>query len=34
VQRGHLLDRPFSTQDQPAPESRELVSALALVPRA
>ena len=29
VHRGHLLNRPYSTQDQPAPESREVVSALA-----
>ncbi len=28
VHRGHLLNRPYSTQDQPAPESREVVSAL------
>ena len=30
VHRGHLLNRPYSTQDQPAPESRAIVSALAL----
>ena len=24
VHRGHLLNRPYSTQDQPAPESRRL----------
>jgi exopolysaccharide biosynthesis protein len=29
VHRRHLLNRPYSTQDQPAPESREVVSALA-----
>ena len=29
VHRGHLLNRPYSTQDQPAPASREVVSALA-----
>jgi phosphodiester glycosidase len=28
VHRGHLLNRPYSTQDQPAPESRGIVSAL------
>jgi len=28
VHRGHLLNRPYSTQDQPAPESRVIVSAL------
>jgi phosphodiester glycosidase len=28
VHRGHLLNRPYSTQDQPAPESREIVTAL------
>jgi hypothetical protein len=33
VHRGHLLNRPYSTQDQPAPESRSVVSALALEPR-
>jgi exopolysaccharide biosynthesis protein len=30
VHRGHLLNRPYSTQDQPAPESRGIVTALAL----
>ena len=30
VHRGHLLNRPYSTQDQPAPESRTVVSAIAL----
>jgi exopolysaccharide biosynthesis protein len=29
VHRGHLLNRPYSTQDQPAPESRGVVTALA-----
>jgi exopolysaccharide biosynthesis protein len=28
VHRGHLLNRPYSTQDQPAPASRRVVSAL------
>jgi hypothetical protein len=28
VHRGHLLNRPYSTQDQPAPESRVIVTAL------
>ena len=28
VHRGHLLNRPYSSQDQPAPESRSIVSAL------
>ena len=30
VHRRHLLNRPYSTQDQPAPESRPIVSALLL----
>jgi hypothetical protein len=30
VHRGHLLNRPYSEQDQPAPESRPIVSALVL----
>ena len=30
VHRGHLLNRPYSTQDQPAPASRTVVTALAL----
>jgi hypothetical protein len=30
VHKGHLLNRPYSTQDQPAPESRRVVTALAL----
>ena len=29
VHRGHLLNRPYSSQDQPAPASRRIVSALA-----
>jgi hypothetical protein len=29
VHRGHLLNRPYSTQDQPAPQSRRIVTALA-----
>jgi hypothetical protein len=29
VHRGHLLNRPYSSQDQPAPASRTVVSALA-----
>jgi hypothetical protein len=29
----HLLNRPYSTQDQPFPESRPIVSALAFEPR-
>ena len=33
VHRGHLLNRPYSTQDQPAPVSRSVVSALAFEPR-
>jgi exopolysaccharide biosynthesis protein len=33
VHRGHLLNRPYSTQDQPAPASRRVVSALTFVPR-
>ena len=28
VHRGHLLNRPYSDQDQPAPESRPVVTAL------
>src|SRR5215471_5785915 len=28
VHRGHLLNRPYSSQDQPAPASREIVTAL------
>jgi hypothetical protein len=33
VHRGHLLNRPYSTQDQPAPASRPVVSALVFEPR-
>lgn len=33
VHRGHLLNRPYSTQDQPAPASRRVVSALTFEPR-
>ena len=33
VHRGHLLNRPYSTQDQPAPQSRRVVTALAFEPR-
>jgi hypothetical protein len=33
VHRGHLLNRPYSTQDQPAPASRRIVSALAFEPQ-
>jgi exopolysaccharide biosynthesis protein len=29
----HLLNRPYSTQDQPAPEARPIVSALVFEPR-
>lgn len=32
VHRGHLLNRPYSTQDQPAPASRRVVSALSFQP--
>jgi Phosphodiester glycosidase len=32
VHRGHLLNRPYSTQDQPAPTSRPVVSALTFRP--
>jgi exopolysaccharide biosynthesis protein len=28
VHRGHLLNRPYSNDDQPAPESRAIVTAL------
>jgi hypothetical protein len=34
VHRRHLLNRPYSTQDQAAPESRPIVSAIVLEPRA
>jgi exopolysaccharide biosynthesis protein len=33
VHRQHLLNRPYSTQDQPAPESRPVVTALVFGPR-
>ncbi len=33
VHRRHLLNRPYSTQDQPAPESRPIVSAITFEPR-
>jgi hypothetical protein len=33
VHRKHLLNRPYSTQDQPAPESRPVVTALCFEPR-
>jgi Phosphodiester glycosidase len=33
VHRGHLLNRPYSSQDQPAPESRPVVTALLFEPR-
>ena len=33
VHRGHLLNRPYSTQDQPAPETRPVVTALTFEPR-
>jgi phosphodiester glycosidase len=33
VHRGHLLNRPYSTQDQPAPASRPVVTALTFEPR-
>jgi exopolysaccharide biosynthesis protein len=32
VHRGHLLNRPYSDQDQPAPQTRRVVTALALEP--
>jgi hypothetical protein len=32
VHRGHLLNRPYSNQDQPAPESRAVVTALLFDP--
>jgi hypothetical protein len=34
VHRRHLLNRPYSTQDQPGPESRTIVTAVAFEPRA
>jgi hypothetical protein len=33
VHYGHLLNRPYSSQDQPAPQTRRVVTALALEPR-
>jgi hypothetical protein len=33
VHRGHLLNRPYSNDDQPAPESRPVVTALLFDPR-
>ena len=33
VHRGHLLNRPYSSVDQPAPESRPVVTALLFEPR-
>ncbi|HYN50665.1 MAG TPA: phosphodiester glycosidase family protein [Thermoleophilaceae bacterium] len=33
VHRKHLLNRPYSNQDQPAPESRPVVTALVLTAR-
>jgi hypothetical protein len=32
VHRGHLLNRPYSSHDQPAPESRPVVTALVFAP--
>jgi hypothetical protein len=32
VHRGHLLNRPYSEQDQPAPASRPIVSAIVVEP--
>jgi hypothetical protein len=32
VHRGHLLNRPYSNRDQPAPESRPIVTALVFDP--
>jgi Phosphodiester glycosidase len=32
VHRGHLLNRPYSNEDQPAPESRPVVTALVFDP--
>ena len=32
IHRGHLLNRPYSNHDQPAPESRPVVTALLLDP--
>jgi exopolysaccharide biosynthesis protein len=33
VHRGHLLNRPYSSQDQPAPASRKVVTALVFEPQ-
>jgi Phosphodiester glycosidase len=33
VHHGHLLNRPYSNQDQPAPQTRRVVTALAFEPR-
>jgi hypothetical protein len=33
VHHGHLLNRPYATQDQPAPQTRRVISALAFEPR-
>jgi hypothetical protein len=33
VHRGHLLNRPYPEQDQPAPKTRRVVSALTFAPR-
>jgi len=33
VHRGHLLNRPYSTRDQPSPASRKVVSALVFEPQ-
>ena len=32
IHHGHLLNRPYSSVDQPAPESRPVVTALLLTP--
>jgi len=34
VHRGHLLNRPYPDQDQPAPKTRRVVTALTFEPRA
>lgn len=34
VHRGHLLNRPYPEQDQPAPKTRRVVTALTFEPRA
>jgi hypothetical protein len=33
VHRGHLLNRPYSSQNQPAPQTRRVVTALVFEPR-